>query len=57
MEGVETGLFIKPGEVVPELKTDGSRTGWMVVCGRDRAQAVERADIVRETVQFETVPL
>jgi biotin carboxylase len=57
MEGVETGLFIKPGEVVPELKTDGSRTGWMVVCGRDRTQAVERADIVRETVQFETVPL
>lgn len=57
MDGVETGLFIKPGEIVPELKTDGSRTGWMVVCGSNRRQAVERADRVRETVQFETVPL
>lgn len=57
IEGVETGLFIKPGEIVPELKTDGSRTGWMVVCGNNRRQAVERADRVRETVQFETVPL
>ena len=57
MEGVETGLFIKPGEIVPELKTDGSRTGWMVVCGSNRRQAVERADWVGKTVQFETVPL
>ena len=54
MEGVETDLFLKPGDIIPELKTDGSRTGWMLVRGNDRAHAIARADIVSETVKFET---
>lgn len=57
MEGVETDLFLKPGDVVPELKTDGSRTGWMIVRAPNRAEAVKKAEMVNRTVQFETVPL
>ncbi len=52
MEGVMTGLFLKPGEIIPELKTDGSRTGWMITRGTDRAQAVGRADEVSRIVGF-----
>jgi biotin carboxylase len=55
-EGVETGLFLKPGDAVPELKTDGSRTGWMIVRGKDRSHAVTQADRVSATVKFNTEP-
>lgn len=54
IEGVETDLFLKIGDIIPELKTDGSRTGWMIVRGRDRSQAVARADRVSDMVKFET---
>ena len=57
MEGVETGLFIRPGEIIPELKTDGSRTGWMIVHAKNRDLAVERANLINKLVKFETVPL
>ncbi len=57
MEGVDTDLFFNPGDIIPELKTDGSRTGWMIVSGHDRAQAVARADAVSETVKLKTDPL
>jgi biotin carboxylase len=57
IEGVETDLFYKPGDIIPELKTDGSRTGWMIVCAENRVRAVELADRVNRMVRFETVPL
>ncbi len=57
MEGVDTDLYFKPGDIIPELQTDGSRTGWMIVCGCDRAQAVARADAVSETVKLKTESL
>jgi len=57
LEGVDTGLFIKPSEIVPELKTDGSRTGWIIARGRDRDQALMRADKARSIVTFHTEPL
>lgn len=57
MDGVETGLFIHPGEIIPELKTDGSRTGWMIVRAQNRNLAVERARRIHNIVKFETVPL
>lgn len=53
IEGVETELFLKPGDIVPELKTDGSRTGWMVVCGKDRDEAIAKADQASDLVKFE----
>jgi len=57
MDGVETGLFIRPGEIIPELKTDGSRTGWMIVRAENRDLAVRRANLINEMVKFETAPL
>lgn len=54
MEDVETGLFIRPGEIIPELKTDGSRTGWMIVRAQNRDLAVERANLINKMVRFET---
>jgi biotin carboxylase len=56
LQGVEGGLFIQPGEVIPELKTDGSRTGWMITRGRDRDSAVQLADQVSKKVVFFTEP-
>jgi biotin carboxylase len=47
------GLFIKPGENVPELTTDGSRTGWMITTGKGRSEAIALADRVSEMVHFE----
>lgn len=57
LEGIETGLFIKPSEIVPELMTDGSRTGWLIARGNNREQALMRADHARELVKFKTEPL
>ena len=57
MTGVETELFIKKGEIVPKLRTDGSRTGWMIVRAKDREAAVARANLVSDIVKFETVPI
>ncbi len=52
MEGVETDLFLSPGDIIPKLKTDGSRTGWMIVSGKDRNEAVKKADQVSALVKF-----
>jgi len=56
IEGIDTGLFIKPNEIVPELRTDGSRTGWIIAKGEDRGQALMRAEQARELVTFVTEP-
>lgn len=57
IEGVQTGLFVKLGDVIPELKTDGSRTGWMITQAKDRSNAIAKADLVSEMVQFDVEPL
>lgn len=57
VEGVETDLFLKPGDIVPELKTDGSRTGWIIIRACNREEAVKRAEQINRMVRFETVPL
>ena len=54
MADVQTDIFLKPGDIVPELKTDGSRTGWMITRGKTRDEAVTLADKVSRTVQFTT---
>ncbi|MGK5093309.1 ATP-grasp domain-containing protein [Deltaproteobacteria bacterium TL4] len=54
---VEGGLFIKPGEIVPELQTDGSRTGWLISHGADRQVSVNLADQVFQMVHFEVEPI
>lgn len=57
IEGVETELFYKSGEIIPELKTDGSRTGWMIVCAQSRDEAVARANQINKMVKITTEPL
>jgi len=50
-------MFYKPGDIIPKFQNDGSRTGWMVVRGKDRNEAVRRADRVSGMVSFETEPV
>lgn len=50
--GVIGGLFINPGETVPELKTDGSRVGWIIARGKSRKEAVDLAHRVFAKVKF-----
>jgi biotin carboxylase len=57
MKGVDTDLFLKPGDIVSDLKTDGSRTGWMIVRSANRDQAVAKADLVSKMVEFHTESL
>ena len=57
IEGVEMDMFYKPGDIIPKFQNDGSRTGWMVVRGKDRNEAVRRADRVSGMVSFETEPV
>ena len=54
LPGVSGGLFVKPGEIVPELKTDGSRTGWIIVTGETREACITVADRAFELVRFES---
>ena len=54
MDGIEAGSFYKKGENVPEFKNDGTRTGWMITTGKDRSEALKKADIVSRTVRFDT---
>jgi len=46
------GLFIKPGELVPKLRDDGSRTGWIITRGENNKEALKSADIVNKIVKF-----
>ena len=51
---VDIGFFYELGEVIPEFKNDGTRTGWMITYGKDREEAMNKADLVSNTVQFIT---
>jgi hypothetical protein len=53
IEGVQVGMFVRIGDQVPELVNDGTRTGWIIARGRDRAEAVAKADQVCDLVRFE----
>ena len=53
LPGISGGLFVKSGEFVPELKTDGSRTGWIIVTGVDRETCISVADQAFGLVHFE----
>lgn len=52
-DNADIGLFIEPGEMIPELKTDGSRTGYIIAQGKDRSEAVSIADKICKMVQFD----
>jgi biotin carboxylase len=50
---LELGITREPGDTVGELLDSLQRSGYAVVCGHDRAEAISRADSVVETVVFE----
>jgi biotin carboxylase len=54
IEGVEVGMFYSPGDIIPKFHDDGSRAGWMIVRGKDRNDALHRADMVSSMIFFET---
>jgi biotin carboxylase len=51
------GITRKPGDVLGELVDSLQRSGYAVIGGRDREQAIRRADAVADTVVFELNPL
>lgn len=51
------GVTRRAGETVGELVDSLQRSGYAVVTGRDRAEAIERADAVAGTVVFELDPV
>jgi len=55
MDGVEVGSFFRQGDHVPEFSNDASRSGWMITTGRDREEAIEKADLVSRKIKFYTV--
>jgi len=52
----EYGLFVKEGDVVGELKDDGSRLGYILAFGQNWKQAFERANQIEYAVKFEICP-
>ena len=54
IEGVEVGSFYKLGDSIPEFKSDGTRTGWMIVVGKTRNEALKKADWISRIVEFKT---
>jgi len=50
---VDIGVTRRPGDRVGELINSMERSGYAVVAGRDRAEAIARADLVERTVVFE----
>ncbi len=51
------GMTRRPGDVVGGLVDSMQRSGYAVVSGRDRAEAIQRAEAVAETVIFELDPV
>jgi biotin carboxylase len=50
---LDLGVTRRPGDVLGELTDSLQRSGYAVVCGRDRDEAIRRAEAVAETVVFE----
>lgn len=53
IDGVTYGFFVKPGEIVPELASDGSRTGFIIARGDDSSDAIKKADFISNNIQFD----
>jgi biotin carboxylase len=54
---LELGITRRPGDVLGPLVDSLQRSGFAVVAGRTRQEAMRRADAVFKTVQFELDPL
>jgi biotin carboxylase len=54
---LELGITRRPGDVLGPLADSLQRSGFAVVAGRTRQEAMRRADAVSKTVQFELDPL
>jgi len=54
---VDVGVTRKPGDRIGELVNSLERSGYAVVAGKDRAEAIARADVVERTIAFEVEPL
>jgi biotin carboxylase len=54
---LELGVTRRPGDVLGPLVDSLQRSGFAVVAGRTRQEAMRRADAVFETVRFELDPL
>ena len=52
IDGVDCGLFVNKGDIIPRLVNDGSRTGWMLAVASDRAKALAKADRVSSLIRF-----
>jgi biotin carboxylase len=50
---IDYGFFIKPGGEIPELTTDGKRTGYILIKGRDSQEALERIDLASKSLVFD----
>jgi len=50
---LDVGVTRRPGDVLGDLTDSLQRSGFAVVCGRDRDEAIARADAVADTVVFE----
>jgi biotin carboxylase len=54
---LDLGITRRPGDVLGPLVDSLQRSGFAVVAGRTRQEAMDRADAVAKTVQFELDPL
>jgi biotin carboxylase len=54
---LDLGITRRPGDVLGPLADSLHRSGFAVVAGRTREEAMRRADAVSATVQFELDPL
>lgn len=52
---VEYGLFVKEGEIIKDLSTDGSRLGYYVTFGNNWREAYSKAREIEYAVKFEIV--
>lgn len=52
---VEYGLFVKTGDVIKDLSTDGSRLGFFVTFGDNWEEAYQKARQIEYAVKFEIV--
>lgn len=52
---VEYGLFVKEGDIIKDLSTDGSRLGYYVTFGKDWKETYSKAREIDYAVKFEIV--
>jgi len=49
------GFFLGPGDVVEPTTNHTQRAGFVITCGKDRQEAISRAEDAVSTVQIETI--